>query len=100
MKDLKDICLVSKDVLRKWNQTPLVDYENDVQEALNQDLSGMVVVPLEHTAKIIELANEALERLDDVICYTYDYERVKTYLKKAHAELAMLSAAQKEKNND
>ena len=54
MKDLKDMCIINKNVLRKWNQTPLVDYEDDVEKALNQDLSGMVVVPIIPTEDMLK----------------------------------------------
>jgi hypothetical protein len=80
-KKLKDMCIIGKDVLRKWNQAPLVDYEDDVEKALNQDLSGMVVVPIEPSYEMLHAARQYRNLLQP-------WEA---------AYKAMLSAAQKEK---
>jgi len=93
-QDLKDMCIISKDVLRKWNQTPLVDYEEDVEEALAQDLSGMVVVPLEPTEDILLAGNLELE---EAAKQHFDLASVYIY---PSVYKAMLSAAQKEKSDD
>jgi len=85
-QDLKDMFIISKDVLRKWNQTPLVDYESDVESALGQDLSGTMNVPIELTEAMMERALEVLGRM-----HGFELKLVAITFYKA-----MLSAAQKE----
>jgi len=55
-QDISKMCLISKDVLRKWNQTPLVDYESDVESALGQDLSKICMIDKEHLETLLLMA--------------------------------------------
>lgn len=91
MKNLKDMCLIEKSVLQDFmkaagvNDDTYIRGEQKLRQALNQDLSGMVVVPLTPTKDMLEAMDEA--GMMDSSYYPDVYK-------------AVLSAAQKEKNDD
>lgn len=108
MKDLKDMCLIEKNTLTALHAyackyadaldngdiedqaghyfTENIHEQCDIAEqAINQDLSGMVVVPLTPTKDMLEAMDEA--GMMDSFYYPDVYK-------------AVLSAAQKEKNDD
>lgn len=91
MKNLKDMCLIEKSVLQDFmkaagvNDDTYIRGEQKLRQALNQDLSGMVVVPLTPTKDMLEAMDEA--GMMDSSYYPDVYK-------------AVPSAAQKEKNDD
>lgn len=97
MKDLKDMCMVEKEHLRAFlkasgalNDHIYIRGTARLEQALNQDLSGIVVVPIEPTEEMCRAGQKHMPK-DDLGYVIVDAEYIYA---------AMLSAAQKEKNDD
>lgn len=101
MKDLKDMCMIEKSVLQDFmkaagvNDDTYIRGEQKLRQALNQDLSGMVVVPIEPTT---EMKAAGASSLEDVVC-KYNNTFIRRDYLADDVYKAMLSAA-KEKNDD
>lgn len=94
MKDLKDHVLIEKSHLAKL--VYVYELPSDIfKEDLNQDLSGMVVVPIEPTT---EMKAAGASSLEDVVC-KYNNTFIRRDYLADDVYKAMLSAA-KEKNDE
>jgi hypothetical protein len=108
MTDLRNKCLIDKDtvkyllqVIKVYCESYTYDEQKELVKALNQDLNGMVVVPVEPTEAVIEAGEEAyseiLKYLTENNIYHADKDKQIDYVfvAKSARYKAMIAAAPK-----